>query len=1129
MHPTLSSVDPTEVTKKVIMGVCDGVTTSHLDKLAAETAAAMGTVHPEYSELAARIAISDLQKNTSDDFMEVFRKELLYVHPETGKPSPLISQEVFDIIDECQDLITEVIDYTRDFNYDYFGFKTLERSYLARMNGRIIERPAHMLIRVSFGVHKRDIYAALQSYDWMSMLMFTFATPTLFNAGTTRPQMSSCFLLTMTDDSIEGIYDTLKRCALISKSAGGIGLSIHKIRSSGTYIRGANGGISNGLVPMLKVYNDTARYVDQGGGRRPGAFAIYLEPWHFDIFDFLNLKKNTGKEEDRARDLFYGLWIPDLFMRRTEANEDWSLFSPDECPGLADVWGKDFEKLYTQYEKMGKAKKTIKAQSLWFAIVESQIETGTPYVMFKDAANAKSNQRNLGTIRSSNLCVSGDTLLLTDKGQIPIRELSGQTTTVWNGEEWSEDVEVFQTGENKDLLHIEFSNGSHLDCTPEHTFYLQRAYHSKTPLKMEAQDLPKGAKLIKWELPSIIEFEYPDKFKYAYTHGFFCGDGTCYKSYDKTELYPRVTLYGEKIDLLEYLDYTSFSDSNKSGVRNVTLPKDMARKFVVPMESSVEDRLRWLEGYCDAVGTITRNGTNESIQIGSIEKEFLKQIRLMLQTLGVESKVTQSQGKRKTLLPDGRGGQKEYDCKPLWRLLINSNDLFHLSQLGFSPNRLKFKPRFPQRKAAQYVKVTSISDGPRGVDTFCFTEPKRHMGIFNGIQTGQCSEIIQYSSKEEVAVCNLASLALPRFAVEVEHVIKFDFRMFMYVTRHVMRGMNCVIDGNYYPIPETKLSNMRHRPVGLGVQGLADLFQQMRLPWETKEAEELNAQIFACMYYAALDESCKIAKESGHYHSFHDSPASLGYLQFDLWDVKPITDISGGGFATSTINPIVLDWVRLKRRIMKHGLKNSLVLALMPTASTSQILGNNECMEPYTSNIYTRRTNAGDYIVVNKQLVRDLMKEGIWSPAMKELLIAHKGSVQNIEIVPDHLKPLYKTAWEIKQKCLIDHAAGRGVYIDQSQSLNLFMEEPTYAKVTSAHFYVWKKGLKGTYYLRSKPAADPIAFTVDPSLLVKTLKKSVNGTSDVSTSDDTKDPPTDYSGEIPRCGLTVDGCLACSS
>lgn len=780
-------VNPIKISMKVIEGLYDGVTTSELDNLAAETAATMATIHPDYALLAARIAVSNLHKNTDKSFSKTMEALYNYIDPATNQKAGLISDDTIATIRKYRDQLDSAIIYDRDYSFDYFGFKTLERSYLLRMNGKVVERPQHMLMRAAVGIHGEDITSAIETYHLMSEKWFIHATPTLFNAGTPKPQLSSCFLLSMVDDSIQGIFETLSRCARISQSAGGIGLSIHNVRATGSYIKGT-GGTSNGIIPMLKVFNDTARYVDQGGGKRKGAFAVYIEPWHADIMEFLELKKNHGKEELRARDLFYALWIPDLFMERVKNNENWSLFCPNEAPELYDTYGGEFEALYHKYEQEGKARKVVKAQDIWNAIIESQIETGTPYMLYKDAANKKSNQKNLGTIRSSNLC----------------------------------------------------------------------------------------------------------------------------------------------------------------------------------------------------------------------------------------------------------------------------------------------------------------------------------------------TEIIEYTSPDEVAVCNLASIALPKFVENGE----FDFNKLYDITRVVTRNLNKVIDINYYPIEEARNSNMRHRPIGIGVQGLADAFILMGFAFDSPEARKLNSEIFETIYFAAVTESNAIAKQDGPYSSYEGSPASQGLLQFDLWGVDPSDR---------------WDWAGLKAAIKKHGLRNSLLIAPMPTASTSQILGNNECIEPYTSNIYTRRTLSGEYIVVNKHLLNDLIRLGLWDDEMKEALIASNGSVQHIEGLPQELKDRYKTVWEISQKVIIDMAADRGAFICQSQSLNLFVENPQLSKLSSMHFYAWQKGLKtGMYYLRSKAAVDPIKFTLSEKHQRKFLKKDATGNGAEATpaaSEETialqrsledMTPAIETSATGPVCTME-EGCIMCGS
>lgn len=737
-------IQPIEVAKKVIDGLYDGVTTSELDNLAAEVCASLTVRHPDYAVLAARIAISNLHKTTSQSFSNTMKRLYTYVNPKTGENAQLLDTEVYGIIKRNAARLDQAVDYKRDFGYDYFGYKTLEKSYLIRLDGKVVERPQHMLMRVAVGIHREDMDAAIETYNLLSERWFTHATPTLFNAGTPKPQLSSCFLLTMKDDSIDGIYDTLKQCAKISQSAGGIGLSIHHVRAKGSYIKGTN-GVSNGIVPMLRNFDMTARYVDQGGGKRKGSFAIYLEPWHADIKDFLELKRNHGKEEMRARDLFYALWIPDLFMKRVEQNEEWPLFCPNEAPGLSDCHGEEFERLFEKYEREGRARETIKAQELWFEILESQIETGTPYMLYKDSANGKSNQKNLGTIKSSNLC----------------------------------------------------------------------------------------------------------------------------------------------------------------------------------------------------------------------------------------------------------------------------------------------------------------------------------------------TEIIEYTAPDEVAVCNLASIAIPKFVTTgPDGKPMFDHNKLYEITKVATKNLNKVIDINYYPVEEARRSNFRHRPIGLGIQGLADAFIMLRMPFDSVEARGLNEDIFETIYYAAVETSMELARTQGTYETYDGCPASKGILQFDMWGVTP----KSGRW----------NWDSIKEKVKKYGMRNSLLVAPMPTASTSQILGNNECFEPYTSNLYTRRTLSGEFIMVNKHLMKDLIGLGLWNDTMRNRLISTNGSVQNVPGIPQHIKDIYKTVWEISQKVIIDMAADRGAYICQSQSMNIFMQDPNFGKLTSMHFYAWKKGLKtGMYYLRSQAATAAIKFTLDKSSFDTKVEKTV--------------------------------------
>ena len=1521
-------VNYSNLAMKVIDQLYDGIQTSQIDILSGEQCASMTTTHPDYGKLASYILISNHHKNTNPSFSENMKKlyEFRDVHE---KHTPMINKTLFNISQTYAEELENMIDYERDYLFHYFGFKTLERAYLMRINGSIVERPQHMWMRVSVSIHGSNMEKVKSTYDNMSKLFFTHATPTLYNAGTNRQQLSSCYLEAMESDSIDGIYNTLSDCAKISKWAGGIGLHIHNVRASGSHIRGTN-GTSNGIVPMLRVFNNTARYVDQcvtpdtwiyttngpkhiqdvicgetqifnsegnteviknvlehpyegdmisiktthsleplqitenhpiyvianqqkalnykiiknrldkklidfewkdaktlnendmlvyriptynkdvssisqddcyfygvllgdgymlnnstsghitlhtrekanvlsfaktyfeskciqyhistennttrirwnktvnlpfrysdiydsnkekqvayrwlnlpiekskyilkglldtdgcnkkelvfdstsrqmiesvrfillkmgilssgyirdrrgekhstnrgiienkkisyclripktndicelmnikesgnfykfmkyndflftrikeinkvrnysgtlydlqmekvhdytihngivhnGGGKRNGSFAIYLEPWHSDIEDFLQMRKNHGDEEMKARDLFYALWIPDLFMKRVKENKKWTLMCPDECPGLSDVYGDKFVELYERYESENKGRRTIDARELWFKMLDSQIETGTPYMLYKDAANKKSNQQNLGTIKSSNLCVAPETLILTDKGHIEIQTLKDKNVNVWNGKEFSE-VTVKQTSSLSELIDVELSDGSKLTCTKYHKFYIQTKYptfnmkqdviKSNSVSVIEAKDLKPNMKLIKCDYP-IIEGE--KILKSSYTNGFFSGDGTynknnveekkCNYKSQKEKAYckrhlnnqtsnevseycnatcytnkPIVSLYDEKIKLLPYLDYTSHGKENNNKLNVCLSTKNLKDKFFVPMNYSLQSKLDWFAGYSDADGTIAKNGSNQSLQISSIHKDFLIKIKLMLQTCGVSSKVTKNMDERKVELPDGYGNKKVYNCKKLWRLLVPSCELQTLVELGFEPKRLVINKTRVQRSSTHFIKISNIIDNKRTDKTFCFTEEKRHAGIFNGVITSQCTEIIEYSDKDQTAVCNLASIGLSKF---VKTDKTFDYEHLHEITKIVTENLNKVIDINFYPIEKTRVSNLLHRPIGIGVQGLADAFALMDVPFESEEALEINKLIFETIYHGAVEKSMELSKErkedmiyleqnkkgwhqhkdfinehawsfdgfnsicqkyqtrnkelsqllnrlkptrseytltknypnfAGSYSSIENSPISKGQLQFDLWGVTPSSKY---------------DWQHLKEQIKENGVRNSLLLAPMPTASTSQILGNNECFEPFTSNIYIRRTNAGEFIIVNKYLMEELLEQGKWNAEIKNSIIANNGSIQHLD-VSDHMKRKYKTAWEISMKHLINMSRDRGAFICQSQSLNLWVEEPVYGNLTAMHFYAWEQGLKtGLYYLRTRAKAKPQQFTIEP-------------------------------------------------
>jgi ribonucleoside-diphosphate reductase alpha chain len=1064
--------DSSKVAQQVASSLYDGITVQEIDTLSAEVCVGMITSDPDYEILATRIVASNIQKVCPNNF-HIAMKKLA--------KAGIVTEEVARIAGRVRD----DIDTKRDYDFGYFGLKTLEKSYLQRLDGILMETPQYMFMRVAIGIHGEDIPSVLETYDKMSKGMFIHATPTLFNAGTPRPQMSSCFLIANKGDSIDGIYGTLTECAQISKWAGGIGMHIHDVRANKSRIRGTNGQ-SDGIIPMLRVFNATARYVNQAG-RRKGSIAVYLEPWHADIMDFLELRLNQGDEEARCRDLFSALWIPDLFMKRVEEGGQWSLFCPDKAPGLSDAVGEEFEALYTKYEEEGRANATVPAAEVWKAILKSQTETGTPYMLYKDACNKKSNQKNLGTIKSSNLCVAPETKILTSEGQQTISELKDKEVEVWNGEEFSK-VTVRQTGQDKKLLTVKTSKGLSLRCTPYHKFWI--VGHDEP---IEAQNLEEGMKIIKHSLPVINN--NTKELKYAYTHGLFCADGTtssegepkrcnfkaktnglcmrhqtCVKDYEEDGMCQAnsyteqkwLDLYHEKMDLVNHLQYDYASTNSSHNKMRLRLPKDIDEKYMVPFEYSLKSKLEWLAGFIDGDGCVTRHagGRGVSIQIGSIHRDFLNEVLLMLQTMGVNSRLNMARKSCERKLPGGT-----YQCKDLWRLLIPSGSVEILKSLGLSPKRLNITTeQKPNRQALHFEKIVSVEDLGETADTFCFNEPLRHRGVFNGILTGNCTEILEYTDKDETSVCNLASIALPKYVDEETR--SFDYQKLHEITKIVTKNLNRVIDRNFYPVETARKSNMRHRPIGLGVQGLADVFILCRHAFDSDEAKEMNAHIFETMYHAALEASSELAEVEGSYETFEGSPASQGVLQFDMWDGE---------------TKLHYDWDALKERIKEKGLRNSLLMAPMPTASTAQILGNNECFEPYTTNIYLRRTLAGEFVVVNKHLVEDLKKIGLWSKEMKDLMVKAGGSIQNIVDIPDDIKNLYRTVWEIKMKDVIDMAAQRGRFIDQSQSMNLFMESPTLSKLSSMHMYAWKQGLKtGMYYLRSKAKARPIQFSLEP-------------------------------------------------
>ena len=1077
------NVDASMIAQQVFSSMHDNIKTHEIDTLSAEICIGMITSDPDYEVLATRIVASNIQKRVPSTFSEAMTKlhEANIVTDEVKKVAPRID---------------EYIKKERDYDFGYFGLKTLEKGYLQKIDGEIMETPQYLYARVAIGVHGENVERVVETYDAMSKGLFIHATPTLFNAGTHRPQMSSCFLVSNKDDSIDGIYDTVKECAQISKWAGGIGLHVHDIRANKSHIRGTN-GTSDGIIPMLRVYNATARYVNQAG-RRKGSIAVYLEPWHADIMDFLEIRLNQGDEEARCRDLFSALWIPDLFMRRVEEGGQWSLFCPDKAPGLSDVYGKEFDELYEKYEEEGRANKTMPAAEIWKAIIKSQSETGTPYMLYKDACNEKSNQKNLGTIKSSNLCVAPETKILTKNGQETISTLKDKEVEVWNGDEFSQ-VIVKQTGENQKLVTVTTSKGHSLRCTPYHKFYIledsdtKPPYLCKTEKLIEAKDLKPGMCIIKHNLPIIDRSD--TVMQNAYTHGLFCADGTvaktkkephrcvfnattdgfCSRHQNSVGVYHEedgrcmaesdthkkyLDLYQEKRKLIKHVDYEYASSNEEQKRIRLKLNESIREKYYVPINYSLNTKVEWLAGLFDGDGCVIKhtNGKGCSLQLCSVNKTFITEVSLLLQTVGVNSNISLMRDERYTDLPGGN-----YKCSKIWRICIANGGVEQLKILGFKPRRLVLTENKGNRDALHYERITSVVDNNEYADTYCFNEPLKHRGVFNGILTSQCVEIIQKSDQDETAVCNLASIALPKFVNK--ETGEFDYEELHRITKMVTRNLNQVIDKNFYPTETAKRSNMRHRPIGIGVQGLADVFIMCREPFGSEKSREMNRLIFETMYHGALESSCELAEKDGAYQTFQSSPFSKGILQFDMWDAPKLSDR--------------YDWNAMRERV-KKGTRNSLLLAPMPTASTSQILGNNECFEPYTQNIYLRRTLAGEFVVVNKHLVDDLKAVGLWSKEMKDLMVKANGSVQNIMDIPDDLKELYKTVWEISQKTIIDMAADRGVFIDQSQSMNLFVESPTLSKLSSMHFYAWKKGLKtGMYYLRSKAKARPIQFSLE--------------------------------------------------
>lgn len=1071
-------IDPAKLTIQITSQIKDKIKTSEIDELSCLVCLQQITDHPDFGILAARISINNHHKDNQLKFDEFVEKA--YNNTDIlGNRAPLVSEELVEIVQNNKDQINEWIDYNRDYNLNCFGFKTLQRAYLLRTaDNKYMERPGDMFMRVAIGIHGWDNngLAAKETYDYMSKGYFTHATPTLFNAGTQSPQMSSCFLMGL-EDSVEGIYNGLKDAAHISKHSGGIGIHIHDIRSRNSYIR-KTGGRSSGVLPMLKVFNETARYINQGG-KRNGSFAMYLEPHHPDIFEFLEAKRPQGSEEAKARDLFFAMWISDLFMERVKNDENWSLFCPDTCPNLSNTWGDEYKALYESYERDNLAVKTIKARDLWEQIITTQIETGGPYMLYKDSVNKKSNQKNIGTIKSSNLCcVTGDTVILTDNGQIKISELEGKTANVWNGEKFSEST-VFKTNDSAEIINVKFSDGMTLNCTKNHKFVLHNSLNPSENIIKYAEDLKSGDKLIKCKFPIIDNIK--NSIDYPYTNGYFAARGEYIdldeSEYENNNSKRKRNNTGRKTPCIsfryQYRQPLKFADNFEGCIQTkykhyTVLALDQEKtlpKNYIPQNCSLMCKLEWFAGFCDANAEIVNKNGCEVLQLYCDTPKFLADIKLMLQTCGVNANiVTENIGMvGEPLLYEQN--IDIYGNDVIHYLSLSSFDIHNLINIGLTFRKLRVTGYMPTRNYVKYISVQNVFETKKFAETFCFNEPEKHMGIFNGIYSHNC-EITEYSDTEEYAVCNLASIALPKLVKENKD---FDFDLLQQITKILVNNLNKIIDKNYYPLEKCKKSNLRHRPIGLGVQGLADTFIKMGLPFDSMGAALLNKHIFQTIYYAAVEASSELAEIDGSYDTFENSPSNLGQFQFDMWDIEPDNDLN-------------LDWESLREK-MKKGMRNSLLVAPMPTASTSQILGCNECFEPYTSNLYTRRTLAGEFTVINEALIRELIKLNMWNEKMKSRIMIHEGSIQDINCIPDRIKDLFKTAWEIKQKCILDMAIQRGPYICQSQSMNVFVKTPTFGILNNIHTYGFENGLKtGTYYIHSKPASKAQNFTIDPDL-----------------------------------------------
>ena len=1068
------------IAQNTIKLMANNITTIELDNISANFCASMITTHPDYGTLAARIEIDNLHRETLDNYYETVLN--INDYNINGKNNKMLDEKLVNFAFKYQSDINKIINYENDYNFTYFGIKTLKKAYLLKhiTNGKnkILERPQHMYMRVSIGIHLNKINVdgstdlitlneIYETYEKLSNNEYIHATPTLFNAGTHRQSLSSCFLLNV-DDDLEGIYKTLSDTAKISKWSGGIGIHVSQVRAKDSIINSTNGK-SEGIVPMLKVYNDSALYVSQGGGKRKGSTAVYLEEWHADIEGFLDLKKPIGDEMLRARDLFLALWISDLFMERLEiaikTNKEvlWSLFCPNKAKGLTDVYGNEFKKLYITYEEKKLYNKQISIIKLWKHILEVQQESGVPYIMFKDAVNRKNNQNNLGIIKSSNLCVKGDTLILTKDGYYPIKDLANKDVEIWNGNEFSLSP-VRKTGENQQLIKITTDDGCVIECTKYHKFHIVSGSISTKHIIKEANELKNDDRLIKCNFP-VLKGNIDYDFKSPYTHGFFCGDGT-YK-----ENSPIIYLYGDdKQKLLPYLQYRNNIVKNDRRIE-LKLNKDMNKKYLVPINASIECKLLWLAGILDSDGTIRNYLNTYSLSITSIHKEFLYNIKLLCQTIGCNPKVGLSRNESIKKFPNGN----LYNCKQLWLLQFSATDTYLLyNKLNLPTKRLIFNGKKPKTDRRHFVRIQSIEEVKGLHDTYCFNEPKNHTGIFNGIITGNCAEINIYTDKDNIGVCNLASISLPKFVEYDENNNPvYNYKKLYDIVRIATRNLNKVIDNNVYPVKEGEYSDSLNRPIAIGVQGLADVFFKFKVPFTSEKAKEINKLIAETMYFAALSESNDMARDlHTTYKNYSTSMSARGILQYDLWGVTPSN---------------LWNWEELKEKIKYFGLYNSLLIALMPTASTSQILGNYEMFEPITSNMFIRSTLSGTFQIINKYLIKDLIELNLWNDTMKQKIIANDGSIQNIPEIPKNIREIYRTVWELKQRDLIDMDRDRGAYVCHSSSSNRYVKNPTDNKLTSMHMYSWKVGLKtGCYYLRSQSDVNAVKFNVDVNILKQT-------------------------------------------